>query len=103
VTAESGGAAAQNRVQCLQALPVETHPGTVEKLRPGGTDYVGHLPGRLAHEELRRRIVAERERVERTGRGLQMTMRKVQIHGGGFQIAVPEQELDGPQIDARFQ
>src|SRR5215472_19163901 len=47
--AQRGGAAAQNRIQHFQMLPVETKPGAVEICRPGGADEVGHLQWRSAH------------------------------------------------------
>ena len=101
--AQRGGAAAQNRIQRLQALPVETKPGAVDKGRSGGADYVGHLQRRPAHVELCRLVVTERERVERAGGGLQVTMRKVQVHRRSLQVTMAHQNLDGPQIDASLE
>src|SRR5258708_28583579 len=43
------------------------------------------------------------ETVQGIADGLQVPLRQMQILGRGFQIPVPEQNLDGAQIGARFQ
>ena len=43
------------------------------------------------------------ETIQRIGDRLQVPLRQMQILGGGFQIAVPEQNLDGAQVGARLQ
>ena len=43
------------------------------------------------------------EAIQRIGHRLQVPLRQMQVLGGGFQIAVPEQNLDGAQVGARFQ
>src|SRR5215831_10580939 len=49
MSAESGGPAVENRIECLPVLPLEIHPGAIQKRRPGGADHVGHLQRRPVH------------------------------------------------------
>ena len=91
MSAQSGGAAAQNGVECLPALPVETHPGAIEEYRPGGADDVGHLQRRPLHGVLFSLAAVQSKRVKGAGGGLQMAMRKMQVNRGRLQIAMPQQ------------
>ena len=45
----------------------------------------------------------EREALQRIGHRLQVPLRQMQVLGGGLQVAVPEQNLDGAQVGARLQ
>jgi hypothetical protein len=105
MAAERGGAAAQDGVQHLEMEPGKPLATAVEKARPSCADDVGHLNGRPRHLL---RIVAgvafpgKRKRVERARGSVQALLRKVEIDGGLFQIAVSEQDLYSPQVRTGF-
>jgi hypothetical protein len=68
-------------------------------LRHHGADHIGYLDGRpwhLLRTAARIAVPRQRQRIERTGRGVQVVLRKVEVDGGLFQIAVAQQNLDGP-------
>ena len=46
---------------------------------------------------------AKCESVQRTGSGAEMPLREMQIDRRLFQVAVPEQHLNGAQVGAGFQ
>ena len=48
-------------------------------------------------------MIAERERVQRTGGSAEMTLREMQVDGGLFQIVMSQQHLDGARVCAGFQ
>ena len=48
-------------------------------------------------------LVAKCESVQRTGSGAEMPLREMQIDRRLFQVAVPEQHLNGAQVGAGFQ
>jgi hypothetical protein len=83
-----------------------TFSAVFEKALSGCADDVGHLDGRPRH--LLRTVAGivfpgEGQRVERARGSVQAFLRKVEIDGGLFQIAMPQQDLDGPQIRSVFQ
>src|SRR6202011_4821442 len=76
------------------------------KALSGCADNVGHLDGRPRH--LLRTVAGivfpgQGQRVERARGSVQAFLRKVEIDGGLLQIAIPQQDLDGPQIRSVFQ
>jgi hypothetical protein len=71
----------------------------LEQALSGCADHVGHLEGRPWHLlRTATRIAAprKRQRVEGARDGLQVLLRKVEINGSLLQIAMPQQDLDGP-------
>ena len=99
MSAERGGSAAQNRVHHLELQPGKPFLAAFEELFSGCADHIGHLDGRpwhLLRTATRIAVPRQRQRIERTGRGVQVVLRKVEVDGGLFQIAVAQQNLDGP-------
>jgi len=99
MSAERGGAAAQDCVQYFEAQPGKPLLAALEEAFSGCADDIGHLNGRPRHLlGTVPRIVApgKRQRVEGTRSGVQALLRKVEIDGGLFQIAMAQQNLDGP-------
>jgi hypothetical protein len=47
-------------------------------------------------------LESERERIERAGGCAQVPLRQMQIDGRYFEVAMPEQDLDGAQVGAGF-
>ena len=76
-----------------------------KKLFSGCADHIGHLDGwprHLLRTAAGVAIPRQRQRVERARGSVQVLLREVEIDGGLFQIAMAEQNLDGPQIRAVF-
>ncbi len=76
---------------------------TFDEVRPRGADKIGHLQRRPIHllfRPLLGRRRRQRQRVERAGGLAQMLLGQMKVDCGLFQIAVPEQNLDGPQVGA---
>ena len=96
MSAERGGAAAQDGVQHFEVQPGKPFSAVFEKALSGCADDVGHLDGRPRH--LLRTVAGivfpgEGQRVERARGSVQAFLRKVEIDGGLFQIAMPQQDL----------
>jgi hypothetical protein len=71
-------------------------------------DEIGHLQRRPAHLFVSRRLVflhrgCQRQRVEWTGRGAEVTVGKVKVDRRLFQILVTEQHLDRAQVRTGFE
>jgi hypothetical protein len=49
------------------------------------------------------RFASQVQIIQRTGRSPHLMLRYVEVAGGGFQAAMPQQNLDGAQMGARFQ
>src|SRR5580704_8567950 len=99
MSAERGRAATQNRVQNFQMEPGEPLWAALEEALSGCADHIGHLDRWSRHllgTVPRVAIPRQRQRVERARRGVQVLLRKVEIDGGLLQIAMPQQNLDGP-------
>ena len=45
----------------------------------------------------------ERERIERAGGRAEMPLGQMQVDGSDFEVAMPEQDLDGTQVGAGFE
>src|SRR5262249_13435196 len=106
MSAERGRAATQNRVQNFQMEPGEPLLAALEEVLSGCADHIGHLdrwPRHLFRTVVGVAIPRQGQRVERAGGGVPVLLRKVEIDGGLFQIAMPQQNLDGPQIRAVFE
>ncbi len=73
------------------------------------SDDVGHLEGWLVHRfcSFRERLTSSEletaNRIQRVGHGGQMLLRKVQVHGGVFELGMAQQHLDRAQIGAGFE
>ena len=102
--AQLGGAAALDGSQRLDMLGREPARAALEECPPRGADQIGHLQGWPLHlagwSGCVVRIVGERQRIERTGGGLQMPLRQMQVHRGRLQVTVAQQKLDGAQVGA---
>ena len=99
MSAERGGAAAQDCVPYFEVQPGKPFLAALKEAFSDCTDDIGHLNGRPRHLLCTvPRIVAprKRQRVEGTRSGVQALLRKVEIDGGLFQIAMAQQNLDGP-------
>ena len=99
MSAERGRAATQNRVQNFQMEPAEPLLAALEEALSGCADHIGHLdrwPRHLGRTVAGIAIPRQGQRVERARGGVQVLLRKVEIDGGLFQIAMPQQNLDGP-------
>jgi hypothetical protein len=99
MSAERGRAATQNRVQNFQMEPTEPLLGALEEALSNCADDIGHLdrwPRHLLGTVAGVAILGQGQRVEWAGGGVQVLLRKMEIDGGLFQIAMPQQNLDGP-------
>src|SRR6266513_3148953 len=65
-------------------------------------DDIGHLEKWPAHLLLVRRLVVQCWRVQRTRGGVEALYSEVHVNQGVFQIFMPEQDLNGAEIGARF-
>lgn len=99
VSAERGGAAAQDRVPHLQVQPGKPPLTALEEAFPGCAHHIGHLDRRPRHLFRTTGCIAfprQRQGVQRARGGVQVLLRKMKIDGGLFQIAMAQQNLDGP-------
>src|ERR1700674_552047 len=106
MSAERGRAATQNRVENFQMEPGEPLLAALKEALSGCADHIGHLdrwPRHLLRAVSAIAIPCQRQRVERARGGVQVLLRKVEVDGGLFQIAMSQQNLDGPQIRAVFE
>jgi len=93
MAAERGGSAAQNGGEDLQMQPGEPFPAAIEEGVSRGADHIGHLDGWPRHLLSTTAVVAfatQGQSVERTGRGVQVLLREVQIDRGLFQITMAQ-------------
>ena len=109
--AQGGGAAALNGTKGFELLKVEARSIPIQEAIALHAENVGHLEGGPSHSWffLRLKLSAnvldagQSEPSKRIGDRLQMPLRQMQVLGGGFQITVAQQNLDGAQVGARFQ
>ena len=93
--AQCGGATARNGQQHFEVLPAEPVAVSFEESGSRSADEIGHLQGRPVHLFVPVWFVSQRQRVQRTGGGVEMALRKVEVNGGLFQIAMAQQDLNG--------
>jgi hypothetical protein len=99
MSAERLGSAAQDRVQHPHVEPGEPLLVALVEAWSCCADHIGHLngwPRHLLRTAAGISTPGQWQSVERTGRGVQVLLRKVEIDGGLFQIAMTQQNLDGP-------
>ena len=99
MSTERGGSAAQNGVPHLEMEPGEPLLAALEEAFSRGAEDIGHLEGRpwhLLRTAAGIAIFRQGQGVERTGGGVQVLLRQVRIDGSLFQIAMTQQNLDGP-------
>ena len=99
MSAERGGAAAQDRIQHLQVEPSEPLSAALVEALSCCADHISHLNGWPRHLLGNTAVIAmggECQSVERAGGGVEMVLREMEIDGGLFQIAMAQQNLDGP-------
>jgi len=91
--AESSRAATFDGCQDLTVLAGKPVTAAFDESLPRDTDEIGHLQWRPIPLFVLRRVFLsggrQRQRIQRTGSGAEMTLRQVQVDGGLFQIAVP--------------
>ncbi len=88
MSAERGGATPRNGQQHFDVLPAEPLAVSFDEGSSRSADEIGHLEGRPAHLFLRCRPVFQLQRVQRTGGRMEMTLRKMEVDGGLFEIAM---------------
>src|ERR1700692_2929622 len=88
MTAEGGGTTTRNGQQHFDMFPAEPLAVSFEEGRSRAADEIGHLQGRPAHLLLLCGPVSQLQRVQRTRGGAEMTLRKMQVDGGLFEIAM---------------
>ena len=108
--AERSGATAQNGTKGFELLKakarIDTDPGSDRPAREGcrpprrWAESFFVVSFKAAADVLG---AGECKTIQRIGHGLQVPLRQMQVLGGGLQIAVPEQNLDGAQVGARLQ
>jgi len=91
--AERGGAATLDGCQDLAVLGGQPGAAAFDESLLRHADEIGHLQGWPVHLGVSGRLVflprgRQRQRVQRTGGGLEMAGGKVQVLGGLFQIMV---------------
>ncbi len=82
MTAECGGTTACNGPQHLDMLPTEPVPISFQESSSRGAEEIGHLQGRPAH------LLFQLQRIQGTRGRVKMALRKMQVDGGLFQIAM---------------
>ena len=85
--AECGGTTARDGPQHLDVLPTEPVAISFQESSSRGADEIGHLQRWPAHLFLPL-FVFQLQRVQWTRGRVQMALRKMQIEGGLFQIAM---------------
>jgi len=106
--AQGGGAAALDGRQHFEMLAGDPATTRFNEFLSRHPDEIGHLQRRPTHLCVSGRLVflhrgRQRQRVQGTGRGSEVTVRKVTVDGRLFQIVVTEQQLDGAQVRPRFE
>ena len=82
MTAECGGTTACNGPQHLDMLSTEPVPISFQESSSRGAEEIGHLQGRPAH------LLFQLQRIQGTRGRVKMALRKMQVDGGLFQIAM---------------
>src|SRR5215831_8295006 len=106
MAAHGSSATTLDRAEHFEMQPGEPRGWMICESVPRSGYDIGHLQQWPCHSILMAvvfRGLRERERVERTGGGSKMSLGKVQVAAGRFQIGVAEQQLNGTQIRARFE
>src|SRR6266853_5312495 len=88
MTAECRGTTPRNGQQHFDVLPAEPLAISFEEGSSCAADEIGHLEGRPAHLFLQCRPVFQLQRVQRTRGRVEMTLGKMQVDGGLFEIAM---------------
>src|ERR1019366_2448037 len=88
MAAQCGGATPRDGLQHFDVLPADPLAASLDEANFCTADQIGHLQRRPAHLLLLYGAVFQRQRVQRTGGGMKMALRKMQVDGGLFQIAV---------------
>ena len=86
MAAERGGATPRNGQQHFHMFPTNPLTASFDESVSRGADEIGHLEGWPAHL-LVLLFVFQLQRIQRTGGRVQMTLRKMEVDGGLFQIA----------------
>jgi len=102
-TAQCSGTTPLNGSQHLDMLPTEPVAISFDENLSRSADDIGHLQRRPAHLVLAEWLVVQCERIQRTGRCVQMALREMQVEGRFFQVLMTEQELNGAEIGAGFE
>lgn len=85
--AQGGGAAARDGRQHFEMLAGDPATTRFDEFLSRHPDEIGHLQRRPAHLFVPL-LVFQLQRIQRTGSRVQMTLRKMEVDGGLFQIAV---------------
>jgi hypothetical protein len=88
MAAECGGTTSPNGQQHFDVLPPEPVAISFEECISRGADQIGHLEGWPGHLLFLRRRAFERQRIQRTGRCVQVTLGEVQVEGSLLQICM---------------
>ena len=98
VPAERRRSAEQDGVENFLMYPGEPIPAAIEERVSRGADDIGHLqrwPRHLFCGVRTSFASKHRQRVQRAGDGIEMTLRDVEIDRGLLEVMVAQQELDG--------
>ncbi len=90
MAAECGGTAPPNGQQHFDMLPKKPVAVSFDEVVSRSADDIGHLQRRPAHLVLVGWLVVERERIQRTCRGVQMALREMQVGCRFFQVLMTE-------------
>ena len=89
MTAESGGATARDGQQDLKVGPAEPVTVARDEVCSCAANDIGHLEPWPTHLLLLGRpAFLQHQRIQRTGRGMQVPLREVEIASGFFQIVM---------------
>jgi hypothetical protein len=101
MSAERSGTATLDCGEHFQMQAVEPVPVVIDEPATRQTNHISHLDRWPDHLLVFGPF--EAERVERTGRCVQLPGRDMEINGGLLQIAVAQQQLNRTQVGASFQ
>ena len=88
MTTECSGTTPRNGPQHFDVLPAEPLAISFDESSSCAADEIGHLQGRPAHLLLLCGPVFQRQRVQRTGDRVEMTLGKMEVDGGLFEITM---------------
>ena len=84
MAAKSGGTTARNGQQHFDMLPTEPVAISFDECVSRSADQISHLERWPAH------LLFQLQRIQRARDGVKMTLRKMQVDGGLFQIAMAQ-------------
>ena len=100
---KGSSAAPPNGEKHFDVLPANPLAAPFDECVARDADEIGHLQWWPAHLFVPVLLVFQLQRIQRTRSRMEVAIGKMQVHGGFFQIAMAQQNLNGAEIRARFE